>query len=101
MRSSHPCAAQVVVDDGRALTATGHFELAAAPIVIPNATENCTIDDVLSLNRTLSYVRNALSDDDQAALESEMRALVASTFGEDEFPFPWVTKCWLLRARAP
>lgn len=104
--------AEAVVDCGRALTASGLFEIVdcrdsgeaggagpAAPLVVPNPTPGCTLEAVKAMNRTMSYVRNALSQSELESLESEMADLVRATFGDEQrtFAFPWVCKAWLLR----
>jgi len=89
--------AEVVVDGGRVLTQGGLFELVCEPLVLANPVV-CSLEDVLALGRTFSYIRNALSDVEQAGLETDVSALVRDTFGENTtFEFPWVTKAWVLR----
>lgn len=103
--------AEVVVDYGRALTASGLFEIVdcrdsggsssvgPAALVIPNPTPGCTLEAVTALNRTFSFIRNALSQSELESLEREMADLVRATFGNEQrtFAFPWVCKAWLLR----
>jgi len=90
--------AEAVVDGGRALTRSGLFELACEPVVLKNPVR-CSLNGLLALGRTFSYIRNALSDAQLTGLEADISALVRDTFGDDAtFELPWVTKAWILRA---
>jgi len=90
--------AEAVVDGGRALTRSGLFELACEPLVLANPVR-CSVNELLALGRTFSYIRNALSDAELVSLEADVSALVRETFGDDAaFDLPWVTKAWILRA---
>ena len=92
---------EAVVNGGEVLTASGLFELACEPLVLPNPTPRCTLEALLSLNRTFSYIRNALTAEDLSALERDMANLVSATHGDGaEFDFPWVTKAYMLRPKA-
>ena len=58
-------------------------------------------DGLIAVLRTYSYVAKALSDEQAAALEADVRALVARVHGEGvPFVLPTVCKAYVLRAPA-
>ena len=65
----------------------------------PNDVTYDSADGLIAVLRTYSYVAKALSEEQAAALEADVRALVARVHGEGvPFVLPTVCKAYMLRA---
>ena len=62
-----------------------------------NPTPGMTIDGLVAQLRTMSYVRNALSDTQLAQFEGRLCELVGDHHGDQAFVMPWTTKAYLLQ----
>ena len=68
----------------------------------PNPTKSMTVDKLIELVWTFSYVRAPFQDrhKDQAAdFEEELKSLVQSHHGDAPFDLPWVCKAYTLRPK--
>lgn len=65
---------------------------------VDNPTEGMTVEDLEQLVLTLSYVRNALSDEELEAFRQELRQLVYSVHGDKPFNLNWITKAYVAQA---
>ena len=93
--------AEYVVDYGNKFTETGHFHMDSLQFY-PNPTKSMTVDKLIELVWTFSYVRAPFQDrhEDQAAdFEEELKSLVQSHHGDAPFDLPWVCKAYTLRPK--
>jgi len=87
---------------GEVLESGGHFALQGEPqpSSYRHEVRYESVEGVVDLCRTYSYVRNALSDEELAVFEGELRDMLRSFHGDEPFSMVYQTKLYVLRPTA-